>query len=606
VLKAKQYDENGNLFNWNYNFHNNPYWLQYQNPERDQRDRIVASGSATYQLLPWLKAFGRIGTDTYRQSIDLQWAQGNLVWADPSYAGAFNSQTYRVSEVNTDGIITANKTAGRFDLTGNFGGTVSRINNSSNTITTTGLSVPGIYNVSNAAIVPTVTNNVTRSGVNSAYGSAVVTFNGYFTVEATGRNDWSSTLPKENASYFYPSVSSSLVLSDMLPGIRKGGLTYLKIRGGHAQVGGPAAPYQLQTPYIGNANKFGSQPQFSLSNNIANANLLPERTTGDEGGIEFAFGDDRVTFDGSYYNKITKDQVLNLTVAPGTGFSSVAINAGQISNRGVEAQLSIRPFKSVRGFNWTSTFNYSRNRSKVDDLTADLSTVILGSNWSVNVEARKGEPYGVLIGAPFLRDSATGQLITDGGLPVADVDHRRVLGNYNPDWVGGWSNDFRYRNVGLSFLLDIRKGGDIFSSGNMFATYTGVLASTVAGREVDWDDPGITVKGLDIETGQTNTTKVTAEQYYQSLYGIHEAFVSDGGFVKLREVRLSLDAPASLASRLRMQNLNLSLVGRNLWMKTKFPNFDPENALSTGNVQGFDFASIPTTRSFGLNVTITP
>lgn len=606
VLKNKQFDENGNLFNWNYNFHNNPYWLQQNNPERDQRDRIVASGTATYQLLPWLKAFGRIGTDTYRQSIDLQWAQGNLVWADPSYAGGFNSQNYRVSEVNTDGILTANKAVGRFELTGNFGGTVSRINNSSNTIATAGLSVPGIYNVSNAAITPTVTNNVTRTGVNSMYGSAIVTFNGYWTVEATGRNDWSSTLPKENASYFYPSVSSSLVLSDMFPSIRRGGLTYLKLRGGHAQVGAPANAYQLQTTYAGNSNKFGSQPLFSLNNNIANAVLRPEKTLGDEGGIEFAFADDRITFDGSYYNKITKDQVINLTVAPATGFSTVAINAGQISNRGVEAQVSVRPFKSVRGFNWTSTFNYSRNRSKVDALTPELSTVILGSNWSVNIEARKGEAYGAIVGAPFLRDSATGKLITDGGIPVADVANRRVLGNYNPDWTGGWSNDFRYRNLGLSFLLDIRRGGDIFSSGNMFATYSGVLESTIPGREVAWDNPGVTVQGIDAETGQPNTTKVTAEQYYQSLYGIHEAFVSDAGFVKLREVRLSFDTPARWASMLRMQNVNLSLIGRNLWMKTKFPNFDPENAYSSGNVQGFDFASTPTTRSFGLNVTITP
>ncbi|MEO7998541.1 MAG: SusC/RagA family TonB-linked outer membrane protein, partial [Gemmatimonadaceae bacterium] len=606
VLKAKQFDENGNLFNWNYNFHNNPYWLQKDNPERDQRDRVVASGNATYQLLPWLKAFGRIGTDTYRQNIDLQWAQGNLVWADPSYAGAFNSANYRVSEVNTDGIITANKIVGRFELTANYGGTISRINNASNSIATAGISVPGIYNTSNAAITPTVTNTVLRSGVNSMYGSAVATFNGYFTVEGTGRNDWSSTLPKENASYFYPSVSSSLILSDMLPAIRKGGLTYLKLRGGHAQVGAPAQPYQLQSTYTGSSTKFGSQPLFSLNNNIANSQLRPEKTTGDEGGVEFAFFDDRITFDGSYYNKITKDQVINLTVAPATGFSSVAINAGQISNRGVEAQVSARPFKSVKGFSWTTTFNYAKNKSKVDALTPELGTVILGSNWSANVEARKGEPYGVIVGAPFLRDSASGKLITADGLPQADVDHRRVLGNYNPDWVGGWSNDFRYGKVGFSFLLDIRHGGQIFSSGNMFATYSGVLASTLPGREVDWDNPGVTVQGIDAETGQANTTKVTAEQYYQSLYGIHEAFVSDAGFVKLREVRLSLDVPSKMANMMRMQTVNLSLIGRNLWMHTKFPNFDPENAYSSGNVQGFDFASTPTTRSIGLNVTITP
>ncbi|MEP6780455.1 MAG: SusC/RagA family TonB-linked outer membrane protein [Gemmatimonadaceae bacterium] len=606
LLKDEQYDANGNLYNWNYNFHNNPYWLQKYNPESDERDRIVASANATYQFLPWLKGLARFGTDAYHQSINQNWAQGNLVYADPTYAGAFNLANYRSVERSGDGILTANRAFGRLELTGNFGGTIERNSLTNNSIATAGLSVPGIYNVSNAAITPTVTNNETRTGVNSMFGSAVATFNGYFTVEATGRNDWSSTLPKENASYFYPSFSSSLILSDLFPAIQKGHLTYLKLRGGHAQVGAPANAYQLQTTYTGLSTKFGSLPLFGLSNTIANATLKPERTTGDEGGLEFAFGGDRVVFDGSYYNKITKDQIINLTVAPATGFSSVAVNAGQISNRGYEAQVSVKPLKSNRGLNWTSTFNYGRNRSKVDALTGNLQTVILGSNWSVNVEARKGQPYGVLFGAPYMRDSASGKLLLRNGLPQADVANRRVLGNYNPDWTGGWSNDFRFRNVGFSFLLDIRQGGQIFSSGNMFATYSGVLASTIAGRDVAWDKPGLVVAGIDSKTGQPNTTNVTAEDYYQSLYGIHEAFVSPAGFVKLREVRLSFDFPTGFTDRLRIKGANIALVGRNLWMHTKFPNFDPENAYSSGNVQGFDFASTPTTKSYGINVTITP
>ena len=160
---------------------------------------------------------------------------------------------------------------------------------------------------------------------------------------------------------------------------------------------------------------------------------------------------------------------------------------------------------------------------------ATCRTVVLGSSWSVNVEARKGQPYGVLFGSPYLRDS-TGALLLHNGLPQADVANRRVLGNYNPNWTGGWSNEFQFRNVGFSFLFDIKNGGQIFSSGNMFATYSGVLASTLTGREVDWDNPGIIVKGNDDKTGTANTTNVTSEEYYQSLYGIHEAFVSDAGF----------------------------------------------------------------------------
>lgn len=606
LLKDQQYDANGNLYNWNYNFHNNPYWLQLDNPENDQRDRVIASANATYQFAPWLKGLARFGTDNYRQNINLNWAQGNLVWADPSYAGGFNYQNFRASEVNTDGILTANKIFGRVELTANYGGTISRTNRYANGMSTAGISVPGIYNVSNAAITPTVTNSETHLGVNSMYGSAIATLNGYFTLEATGRNDWSSTLPKSNASYFYPSFSTSLIVSDWLPAIKVGGLSYLKLRGGHAQVGAPADAYQLQSTYTGSSTKFGSLPLFSLGNTIANANLKPERTTGDEGGIEMAFAGDRIVFEGTYYNKITKDQIINLSVAPATGFSFVSVNAGQISNRGAEASLTVRPFKNTNGFNWASTVNFAKNRSKVDALTGDLKTVVLGSNWSVNVEARLGQPYGVLFGSPYLRDSTTGKLLLSDGLPQADVAHRRVLGNYNPDWTGGWSNDFSYKRVGLSFLIDVKHGGQIFSSGNMFATYSGVLASTIPGREDAWDKPGVTVAGIDEATGQANTVHVTAEEYYQSLYGIHEAFVSDAGFIKLREVRLSYDFGSRLTSLLRMKSANISLIGRNLLMHTKFPNFDPENAYSSGNVQGFDFASTPTTRSIGLNLTITP
>lgn len=605
ALRARQFDEQGNLFNWNYNYHNNPFWLQQQNPESDKRDRVIAQTTVTYQLTPWLRALGRVGTDAFRENFDLKWAQGNLVWADPSYAGAFSFTNNRATSTNSEGILTAQHRFGKIDFTGNLGGSIRRDSRATNSTTTAGLSVPGIYNVSNAAITPTVTNAEFRSGENSVYGSAIGTYNGWWTLEATARNDWSSTLPKENASYFYPSVSTSVIVSDLFPSMRETPLTYLKLRGGYAQVGAAANPYQLQTTYSGLSTKFGSLPLFSLGNTIANRSLKPERTMGAEGGVELGFWGDRIVLDATYYNKITKDQILNLTVAPATGFNAVAINAGQISNRGFEAQLSVRPIRRP-SFEWTSTLNFSRNRNKVDALAPGLKTVVLGTNWSVNVEARQGEAQGVLFGAPFQRDSATGALITDGGLPLADNAHRRVLGNYNPDWVGGWFNEFRHNNIGFSFLLDVKRGGQIFSSGNMFATYSGVLQSTIPGREIDVDDPGILVSGIDAESGAANTTRVTAEQYYQSLYGIHEAFVSDAGFIKLREVRLTYDFGTGLKRRLGLADASVALVGRNLWMKTKFPNFDPENAYSSGNVQGFDFASTPTTRTFGLNITITP
>jgi outer membrane receptor protein involved in Fe transport len=433
-------------------------------------------------------------------------------------------------------------------------------------------------------------------------------------VEVTGRNDWSSTLPKENSSYFYPSVNSALVVTDVLPGLTSGGLlTYLKVRGGWVKVGSDAAPYQLQTLYTGSSSKFGGLALYSLSNTSANSQLKPEQTTGTEGGVEFSLLDDRIMVDATMYSKKTRDQIINLTIAPATGFSATAINAGQISNKGIEAMISAVPVKQRNGAQWTTTFNYAKNKSTVDELAPGLTTQIItnGQQWGANLEARVGQPYGVIFGSGYLRDTVSasptkGQLLLSGGLPLRDPV-KKILGNVNPDWVGGWLNDFRYKNYAVSVLMDFRRGGENFSIGNWWGMYAGILESTLAGREVDWDDPGLIVKGIDRTTLLPNTTVVTAEDYNHTVYPIHEAAVYSTGFTKLREVRFSWDAPANIASRLRLSQLNVAFVGRNLLTWTDFPNYDPENSTSATNAgQGFDMGAMPTTRTFGLNFTLTP
>jgi hypothetical protein len=193
-----------------------------------------------------------------------------------------------------------------------------------------------------------------------------------------------------------------------------------------------------------------------------------------------------------------------------------------------------------------------------------------------------------------------------GGLPYRDAT-KRILGNVNPDWTGGWLNDIRWKQWGLSALVDVRHGGENFSVGNWWGQYAGVLASTLKGREIDWDKPGLVIDGIDRDTGQPNTIRVTAEDYNHTVYPINEAGIYPTGFVKLREVRLSWDASSSLTSRLRISQLNIALIGRNLVTWTDFPNYDPENASNAGNGgQGYDMGAMPTTRSFGINVTFTP
>jgi hypothetical protein len=399
-----------------------------------------------------------------------------------------------------------------------------------------------------------------------------------------------------------------------MPAITSNGLiSYLKVRGSWAKVGSDADPYQLQTVYAGNANKFGGLAQFSLDNTSANAALKPEQTTGREGGIEMGLFNDRLTVDATYYQKITRDQILPLTVTPASGFTSSVINAGQMSNRGIEASVSARVMRLANSFEWNSTFNFLKNKNMVDELAPGLSTLVIASQWGANIEAREGYPYGVLYGKHWVRDSASGAIMTQDGLPIGSTD-LQVLGNVNPDWTGGWTNEFRYKRFSLTGLLDFRHGGQNFSIGNWWGMYAGILESTLKGREVDWNNPGLVVDGLDIDTCDTNgqncsanTTTVTAEDYGHNLYPTAEAAIFNTGFVKLREVRLGWDIPPKYISKLRLSQANLTLVGSNLFTWTDFPNYDPENAANAGNGgQGFDMGAMPSTRNLGFHLTITP
>jgi outer membrane receptor protein involved in Fe transport len=613
-LKKKYFNENspygfadGSLYNWNDNYHRNPYWQFYDNPAPDSRDRVVAQLSGTYQFAPWLRGVVRGGADSYRNTTEEHFAKGNIDRASPAYNGGFTYNGSRAREVNIEGLLTARKSVRFVDLTANFGGNQRKNDTYNNAYSTNGILVEGIYNLANAAVTPTVTNSEFHTAVNSMYGSVVATFNRYWTLEGTGRNDWSSTLPKSNASYFYPSVSSSLILSDLLPAITNGGmLSYLKLRGSWARVGSDAGAYQLATVYNGSSRKFGSLALFSLADQSANSQLKPEQTIGSEGGIEASMFHDRLAFDGTYYAKISRNQVLALTTAPATGFSSRVINAGQISNRGFEGSLTARVLRDVKGVSWTSTFNYLRNHNMVDALAPGLAATRLAAQWSSEIQAREGYPYGVLFGYGYLRDSVSGKIITANGLPQRDPV-KRVLGNVNPSWTGGWMNDFRYGPWTLSGLLDIRHGGQNFSVGNWFGTQSGVLARSLKGREVDWNNPGLIVDGIDKTTRQANTIRAIAEDYNHSLFNVNEAGIFNTGFVKLREVRLGVDVPSRLASRMRMMSMNVAVVGRNLHTWTSFPNFDPENAANAGNAgQGYDMGALPTMRSVGINLNIVP
>ena len=602
-------------YNWNYSYHNNPYWMMYANPETDTRDRIIANASADYQFTDWLKAQLRTGTDTYRYNIFNAYAEGNIELnngsrtVDPAYNGAFANVGDTFTENNTDMMVTATHDfTSHFNVNASVGGNRRYSSFQDNEVDVHGITVAGIYNVANAGLAPVNSGYISNLAVNSVYGDATVTFNGWWTVEGTARNDWSSTLPSANNSYFYPSLNTSVLLTDALPALKGSVISYLKLRGGTARVGNDAAPYQLFTTYQGSSSKFAGQPLFSLSNTQLNPNLKPETTVSNEGGLELGLLDGRFTLDASIYDKYTTDEITSVALPPSTGFGSKLVNAGKIDNRGYEAGLTYNVVQSRR-WDWSSTLNFSHNRGKVVSLNPGLQDIdVTGFQGAVYLQERVGKPFGALMGYGIKRDPKTGlPLLDDNGL-WQPTDTLQYMGTVQPDWLAGWVNTIRFGRATLEATIDIRHGGKIFSGTNFYGTATGVLASTIKGREQDWDKPGWVINGLIESTGLKNTNNVPTEEYWQYLAynNIAEPYVYNDSYLKLREVRLGYDLPPNWANKLHASNANIALIGRNLLTSTKIPNIDPEFTYQTGNNQGIEYATLPVPRSVGFSVHVTP
>ncbi|MFC0181650.1 outer membrane beta-barrel protein [Pseudarcicella hirudinis] len=455
----------------------------------------------------------------------------------------------------------------------------------------------------------------------------------------TARNDWSSTLPAGNNSYFYPSVNASIVLTDAFD-IKSDVLSFAKIRGGWAEVGKDTDPYQLINTYPFNL-PFGSSPLLTVSDVLLNSNLKPEITRSTEVGLDVALLKNRVRVDLSYYNTDSYNQILKADVSPTTGFKQKLLNAGHINNHGFEAMVNFTPLQTESGFKWNVGINYSRNVSKVISLDDQgfLNDYKLGTNGSLSVLASKDKPYGALFGTAYLRNANGDIVVNSNGIPARDPN-LQVLGYYTPKWMGGITNSFSYKGFNLSVLIDTKQGGSIYSATNATGKYTGVLIETLQGRDAEHGglayyypnnntsavpvqvinntsapqgvtvyNDGIIVNGVTAD-GKPNTTIVSAERYYKGVYsnssGINEASVFDASFIKLREVKLSYVIPQKLVNRFGLQNLTLSVYGRNLaFLQRKATNIDPETAFNTGNTgQGLESLQLPTTSTYGVNLSV--
>ena len=629
INKLKNYkDANGNTFNWNNSYYSNPYWLAYENTVGQHKNHLIGSVELNYKIIDGLSANFRTGTDYYNDRRKIKVAYGT----NGTPFGSYEEDAYSVNENNTEGRLQYTKKLNNdFSLDAFVGGNISVKTLEQNDQLAPKLAIPGLYNMGNSRDPLVSTNFYSKLKTNSVFGSAQVGFRNYAFVNVTARNDWSSSLPIDNMSYFYPSVNGSLILSEAL-GIKSDVLTYAKLRGGWSKVGKATDPYQLRNVFASSI-LFNANPQQSLPATDANNTLKPESTTSAEAGFELGFFQDRLHLDVSAYNTNSTNQILAVQVSSATGFGQKIINGGRLNNKGLEIQLGITPIKS-KEFTWDITTNYSLNRSKVASLDAEgrLQSLPIGSDRTVQVTAALGQPYGALYGTAYTRN-ASGQIVIDAnGTPVFNTT-KRYLGKFTPNWLGSINNSFTYKGINLSFLVDARFGGSIYSNTNRTGTYTGVLASTLPGRgaangglsyyypdnkttnpavQVTGAAPvGVTVyndgmifKGVKAD-GSPNTTIIPAQSYYKGFTNIDEAFVYDASYIKLREVKLGYSLPAKWVNKIGFQGATFSVVGRNLWIIHKnAPNIDPETAFNAGNGQGLEDLTLPTVRNIGFNVNL--
>jgi TonB-linked SusC/RagA family outer membrane protein len=616
------YDANpGEMVNWNYSYHSNPYWLAIENTNSDTRDRIIGNVSGTYQFTDWLNATGTAGTDWYRDGRLRTWAGGTIGLDHVGQVGTFARDDIYSQIRNYNLLVAADR-----DLTDRISlnavvGTERRDETfNRGNVFVPELNTPRLYTVANAALLPQPTDFRSRKRVNSVLGQATLGYRDFLFMDLTARNDWSSTLPEGNNSYFYPSVSGSFIFTDAFPTFLTSMLGYGKVRASWARVGNDAAPYQLAMTHTW-LQPFGAVPGYTTGNLLPNPDLRPEETTAFELGTELRVPGNRAGIDVTYYDRRSTDQIVQVQVSPASGYTHQLVNAGVMTNRGFDVGLNLSPLRLDNGFEWDMRASYNRNRNRVVSLPEGVQSLTLGTFWGVSVQARVGEPYGALFGGTIARDSATGLPLLYDGYPEYHPGAPGVIGNYNPDWIASLSNTLRFRNLSVNFLLDGRKGGDIFSVTNMFGLYAGVLDETVAGRCYDetWGNPdggmpacsapgaGITVRGVDRTTGEETTwTNINPNYYWQGWYSIHEQHVVDGSFVKLRELTLGYTLPGTMTRRIGVQGVNVALTGRNLWMWSRARHIDPETAFDASNAQGFEFGQLPTARSVGFNISVTP
>ncbi|HEV7381113.1 MAG TPA: SusC/RagA family TonB-linked outer membrane protein [Dyadobacter sp.] len=606
----------------------NPYWTIKHNRYNDEINRVIGNVALKYNITDWLNADYKLGTDVYSTFIhgyDQIGARG-AANTTAGGAGGVLERRNQYRNFNSNLFFTATKNFGDFTSALIVGNEVSQIYNRTSSVTGLGVIVRDFEQMKNTTTYnPTFGSSKVR--LIGLYGDLTVGYKSIASVNVTLRNDWSSTFLKDNRSYLYNAVAASLNITELFPTMKNDVIDNIKIRGNVATVGkaGTDFVYNTDSYFVGASSSDGFGPVvsfpynglqgFTLSNTAGNSGLGPEFTTNKEIAAEVSLFKSRLTFEGTLYQQKSRDLIFSVPVSGASGITSVTKNAGSMSNKGVELGVTVVPVKT-KSVNWGLTFNYTQFKSKVEELADNVSNIFLGGFTTPNIRLVAGDEYGQIYGNAYLRqrqledgsqDRSSPMIIGANGLPMITSGVEKI-GNPNPKFLLGINNSLSVKGFNLSFLIDIKKGGDQYSRNIADIRRNGVAAETAEFERFNADGTATTpymFEGVNA-AGEANTIPVTVEQYWGNLgkYAAAEGYILETSWVRLREASLSYKIPTKLLTRTPFGSVEASVFGRNLWMRTpNYPHFDPEqNALGVSNAQGLEFNALPQTRSMGVSL----
>lgn len=594
----------------------NFYFNRYQNFQTDKRNRYFGNFGLNYKFTDWLSAMGRYTFDSFDDLREERVAIGSSDQGRLSNGGKgeYYFLQQKVYEMNYDAILNIDKDLSEdFNLTGNVGFNLRRNGRYGNSaVTNGGLKVPGLYSISNTA-EPLTENNVTdfygRKSVDGLFAQASLGYKNMLFLDGSVRRDRSSALPKDNNTYWYYSGSASLVFSELLNNKEK--INFGKLRFNYAKVGNDTGEYRLYNTYTLNPAFNGSFNATSPSTSN-NPYLKPEFMTEMEAGLEMAFFRNRLSFDVSVYKQKTEDLITPTDISGASGFTSMWVNAGDIENKGIEARLTVVPVKN-ENFTWELTGNWSKNKSKVTHIFGESTFLEFGSMWNVTTGAMLGESTGTLRGTNYVYLDGQ-RVVGNNGKYLVSEDPQEVIGDAVPDWRGSIMNTLKYKNFSLSFLVDFKKGGDVYSQDMAFGLATGLYQETAGVNELGnlkrtpvGQGGGVILPGVKAD-GSPNDIRTQMSNYTNAygFYGGPEAMhVYDGSFVKLRNVTVSYRFPKEIFGNSFIDNMTFSLIGRNLWIIHKnMPYSDPEATIGNGNLMGFQNGAHPSFREIGASIKV--